>query len=466
MWCVYDVVIVGGGIAGLAAAHALGTRPGVLLLDGAATLGGKLRSADFGGVPVDDGAEQVLVRQPEALDLIRAVGLGETVVYPRTSSASVWTRGALRPLPTGTVLGVPADPVAVARSGLLSTAGLARAGLDLALPRTRFDEDIAVGAYVGARVGREVVDRLVDPLLGGVYAGRADALSLEATVPQLAPHVRRHRTLLGAARAARGATTREDGPVFAGLIGGLGRLPAAVVSVVRANGVEIRTDTMVRAIERTQDGYRLTVGAVPRAQHVHARHVVVAIPGAPAARLLNDVAPAAAAEIAGIDYASVVTVTLGYTGLTRRLEGSGFLVPAVDGHVIKAVTYLSTKWSHLADGPTLLRASVGRYGDEHDIQRDDDDIVADVHADLVNAVGVTGPPALSRVNRWGGGLPQYAPGHLDRVRRARGALPSGIVVCGAAYDGVGVPACVRSGQSAALRLREWSGDRSSQTEGA
>jgi oxygen-dependent protoporphyrinogen oxidase len=180
------------------------------------------------------------------------------------------------------------------------------------------------------------------------------------------------------------------------------------------------------------------------------------------------VAPAAAAEISGVDYASVVTVTLAYSGPLTGMSGSGFLVPAVERRLTKAVTFLSAKWSHLAGELTLVRGSVGRYGEEHDVQRDDGDLVAAVHADLVAAIGIERPPVLSRVSRWGGGLPQYATGHLDRVRRARAALPAGVVVCGAAYDGVGIPACVRSGQVAAAVLREWSGDRTSrpETEGA
>ena len=458
----YDVVIVGGGIAGLTAAYELRGTGRVLLLESSPQLGGKLRTADFGGTPVDEGAEQVLVRTPEAVDLMRAVGLGADVVHPQTSAASVWTRGALRPLPGGTVLGVPADPVALARSGVLSPAGLVRAGADLLLPRTRFDGDVAVGRYVAARAGRELVDRLVEPLLGGVYAGRADSLSLAATVPQLAEQAWRHRTLLGAARAARAPAA--GGPVFAGLVGGLGRLPIAVADALRAAGVEVRTNATVRGVERARgDTFRLTLGPVPDAQMVEAHAVVVAVPATPAARLLDTVAPAAAAEIKAIDYASVATVTLGYAKLLHT-SGSGFLVPAVDGRVIKAATFLSSKWAHLQGALGIVRASVGRYGDEHDIHRDDDELIAAVHADLTDAVSLTDPPVVSRVNRWGGGLPQYAPGHLDRIRRARTALPVGVAVCGAAYDGVGVPACIRSGQAAATLLRQWARERTQRSE--
>jgi oxygen-dependent protoporphyrinogen oxidase len=182
--------------------------------------------------------------------------------------------------------------------------------------------------------------------------------------------------------------------------------------------------------------------------------VIVAVPARPAARLLSDVSSAAAELVGVLDYASVAVVTLAYRRADMpALRGTGFLVPAVLGRTTKAVTYASAKWAHL-DGNeiVIVRASVGRYGDEHVLQRADADIADAVGGDLAAAIGLRGAPIATRVTRWGGGLPQYAPGHLDRVRRARSALPERLVVCGAAYDGVGIPACVRSGRAAAEAL--------------
>jgi protoporphyrinogen/coproporphyrinogen III oxidase len=229
----------------------------------------------------------------------------------------------------------------------------------------------------------------------------------------------------------------------------------------------VRPGAPVRALEQTTSGFRLTLGPVPAEQYVETRTVVLAAPATPTSRLLHDIAPAAAAEVAAIEYASVAIVTLGYADVGRPLDGSGFLVPAVEGHTTKAVTFLTTKWAHLDGASTLLRASVGRYGEQQDIQRDDAELVDVVHADLVSMLGLPTRPVLSRVTRWGGGLPQYAPGHLDRVRRIRAALPAGVVVCGAAYDGVGIPACIASGQEAAAVLREWLRERrTDEAEGA
>lgn len=444
------VAVVGGGIAGLSAAHELHRRRPdvrVVVLEQSGAVGGKLRSSEVGGVVVDEGADSLLRRVPHAVRLAHEVGLGEQLVSPRTGAASVWTRGALRPLPGGTVLGVPADLSALARSGLLTARGLNRVPLDLVLPGRPVVDDVAVGALVARRLGREVVDRLVDPLLGGVYAGRADELSLQATLPQLAGPLTRSGSLLRAARASRPVGGPAVGPVFAGLPGGLGTLPAAVV---RSSGAEVRLGTTVRSLVRRPGGWRLITGSAadPRVLDVDA--VVLAVPAAPAARLLAGVAPSAAADAGATAYASVALVTLVLDGPAPGI-GSGYLVPAVEGRTTKAVTFTSRKWAHVGGRPGVVRASVGRAGEEADLQRDDDELAAVVLRELAEAVGPVPPVLGARVTRWGGGLPQYAVGHLDRVRRVRTALAAlpGLAVAGAAFDGVGVPACVGSGREAA-----------------
>ena len=226
---------------GLAAARALtgGTRQGhrtvrVTLLEASGRVGGKLRVSDLAGVPVDEGAESLLLRRPEAVDLARTAGLGPDLEDAATTTAAVWSRGGMHPLPRATVMGVPGDLRALATSGLLTGRELARVPVDSWLPRTRMAEDVSVGRFVTARLGRAVVDRLVEPLLGGVYAGRADELSLEATVPQLAGYARQERSLLAAARASRAAADAagQDGAVFGAPRGGVGRLPDAVARVV------------------------------------------------------------------------------------------------------------------------------------------------------------------------------------------------------------------------------------------
>jgi len=460
----YRVAVVGGGIAGLAAAWFLardgGDRVAVTVFEGSPLIGGKLRVGEVAGVPVDAGAEAILARRPEGIALARAVGLGADLVTPATTRAGMWVRGVLRTLPAGQVMGVPADLSAVARSGILSRRGLARAALDRLLPRTPgVDGDVAVGRYVGARLGREVVDRLVEPLLGGVYAGRADLLSFDATMPQLAEAARRDRSLLHAAgRVLAAAPSQDATPVFAGIRGGVGRLPAAVA---RACGAEVRLDATVRELSQTDRGWRLTVGPARAPESVEADAVVLAVPAHASARLLDEVVPSAAAELDAIEYASVALVSLAYPRAAFRqpLVGSGFLVPAAEGRLVKGATFASAKWPWVAEAAgdlVVVRLSVGRHGEPADLQRDDEELARLAAADLAAAVGVSGRPVQARVTRWGGALPQYAVGHRDRVRRIRaavGAVP-GLAVCGAAYDGLGIPACIASAEAAATRILE------------
>jgi oxygen-dependent protoporphyrinogen oxidase len=433
------VAVVGAGVAGLAAALEVQRAGGTaIVLEASGQVGGKVRLSEVGGQTVDEGADSMLRRVPEGVDLAAAAGL--ELVSPASGAASIWTRGRLRPLPGGTVMGIPADLAALARSEVLSATGLAKVPLDLVLPGSPVQQDISVGELVTRRLGREVVERLVDPLLGGVYAGRADLLSLQMTLPQLWPAVQRHRSLLRAAGEARGVPV--PGPVFAGIAGGLGHLPPAL-----AAGLDVRLRTTVRGLSRTPTGWRVETGSAADPAHLDVDAVVLAVPAAPAARLLAGIVPVD--ELGRISYASVAVVTLVLEGPSPG-TGSGYLVPAVEGRVTKAVTFASRKWDR--PGPAVVRASVGRVGEEIDLQRDDDELVAVVRDELDAAVGPL--PALidSRVTRWGGGLPQYAVGHLDLVARLRAVLPPGLAVAGAAYDGVGVPAVARSGQQAARRL--------------
>ena len=454
-----QVVIVGGGIAGLAAAFFLTDAPvSVTVLEGSPRLGGKLSVSELAGAAVDEGAEALLARRPEGTGLIQAAGLGGQLATPGTSEARIWSRQQMRPLPGRQVMGVPADLDDLARSQLLSAPGLARAREDLLLPATERAGDVAVASYVAARFGQEVVDRLVDPLLGGVYAGRPDQLSFEATLPTLAAESGRHTALSQAAAALLPpAPPAPAGPaaaaaMFTTLTGGLGSLPAAVAA---ASGAKVRTSSMARELARTPAGWRLTAGSAHDPSYLDADAVVLAVPAAPAGRLLAS-AGGAAAELAGIGYASMVIVTLAYPAdrFPQPPAGSGYLVPAVDGHPVKAVTFSSVKWPHLqaaAPGLVFVRCSLGRVGEEALLQRDDAELAGLAAADLAAATGVRGRPAAVRVTRWGGALPQYTVGHLGRVARIRAAVARqpGLAVCGAAYDGLGIPACIGTARGAA-----------------
>ncbi len=431
-------MVVGAGIAGLTAARDLAATHQVLVLEGSPVIGGKLRLASVAGVSVDVGAEAMLNRRPEGVDLARELGLD--VVHPSSATSRILSRGALRPLPRS-LMGVPFDVDEAAASGVLSEAGVARLRAEVVTP---VDVDVSVGDLVADRLGDEVVDRLVEPLLGGVYAGRARRLSAAATVPQLLAMARR-----GSLLDQAGAVPPSDVPVFAGLPGGMGRLPDAV-----ATGLQVRTDAPVRELRRDGAGWALTVGSTHAPETVLASHVVLAVPAAPTARLLGESAPEVAAEIDGIESASVAVVTLAFPleaidGLSDR---SGFLVPPVERRAIKASTFSFAKWDWVraAGGEhAVVRTSLGRLGEERTLQASDETLVARSLADLSDLAQITAVPVDTHVQRWGGGLPQYAVGHLTRIARVRSALPPGLAVCGAWCDGVGIPAVIASARRAA-----------------
>jgi protoporphyrinogen/coproporphyrinogen III oxidase len=414
----------------------------VLVLEGAPVVGGKLRLARVAGAEVDVGAESMLARRPEATGL--ATELGVDVVHPSSGSAQLWTRGRLRPLPR-TLLGVPLDLESLAASGVLSDDGLARARNETVQPVE--DRDVSVADLLGSRLGPEVVDRLAEPLLGGVYAGHASHLSARAAMPQVVTLLREHGSLLAAAAAVPPAT---DEPVFAGVEGGLGRLPRLL-----AVGLDVRTEAPVRELTRAAAGFRLTVGSAHSPETVETERVVLATPAPPTARLLSEVAPEAARGLGRVEYASVAIITLAVAELEIG-SSSGFLVPSVDGRRIKATTYSFNKWAWVgaACGPRILRASIGRHREEASLQATDDELVGRVAGDLGLATGQAIRPVDAHVQRWGGALPQYAVGHLDLVDRIRAAVTvvPGLELCGAAYDGVGIPAVIGSARRAAASV--------------
>lgn len=448
-----DTLIIGGGVAGLVAARSvLRDRPDarVVVLEGSGQVGGAVRRATLAGHLVDVGAESMLARRPEAVDLVDALGHGQDLVAPAMTAASLWTRGRLVPLPKAQVMGVPTDPTAFV--DVLTDAERERARVARPWPSGAVTQDVSVGDYVGARLGRAVVDRLVDPILGGVYAGNADRLSLRATMPALWEVAQADAPLSTLARPA----TEPTRPVFAGLVGGVGRLPELLAEDVIARGGTISLRTMARGLRREGSGWAVTVGPTIEESVVRARSVVVAVPAANAARLLQQVAPGAADALGTVETASSVVISLAVRRRTApTFSGSGFLVPAVDGRPIKAATFSANKWAWTAAlDPDLfvLRASIGRAGEAATLQRDDDTLVTQAIGGLQDALGAPlGDPIDVHVQRWGGGLPQYAVGHVElvgRVRRSVGEHP-GLAVAGATYDGVGIPAVVASAQTAA-----------------
>ncbi len=472
------VVVVGGGISGLAVAWRVhqglarrGRTSPVLVLEQSPRTGGVLRRGWLSGGPaalrlkVDLGAESLLARRPEALDLISELGLQEDLVHPRTSRAAIWSRGALHPMPPGTQMGVPSDVRTL--GGLLTDEEVALAAGERgrAMARLGPDDDLDVAALVAGRLGAAVVDRLVDPLLGGVYAGRADRLSVRATLPSLWPAARDGTSLLDAVAVALPAAGTAQGPVFAGLRGGVGRLAEVLEHRLRDAGVPIATRACVQQLRPAPgggSGWQVLLGPAGQGPTIEARAVVLAVPAPSAGRLLSTVETSAAAELAGIEVASMALVTVllppgTLDGAGAAAELSGVLVPAVEGRVVKAMTFSSRKWQWVheaAGGHDVLRMSVGRAGDPGDLRRSDEDLVRASVDDAAHLLGCRLPVLGSLVTRWGGGLPQYEPGHLALVDRVQSAVGShaGLAVAGSAWGGVGVPACLATADAAAERV--------------
>ncbi|MDQ3476804.1 MAG: protoporphyrinogen oxidase [Actinomycetota bacterium] len=447
------LVVIGAGITGLAAAFEHHRRhPGdqVTVLEAADRVGGKLHAIEFAGHRYDVGAEMVLAVVPEALDLIDAIGLTVDLVHPSTTSAAIVVNGRHHPIPTGTVLGVPASVEDLVGSELFSPVSLARIRAEPDAPGPAMTGDESVGGFLRPRLGDELVDLLIEPLLGGVYAGRADALSIRATMPALAQALEREPSVLRAA-----ASIRRDpgaGPVFATLRGSLAAFAEALVDRC---GAQVRLRTTVRAVRRTPAGYLIECGPASAARSIEADAVLIAVPPRNAARLLGPLAPDAADALAEIPQASMAILALGWASPQPSLPpGSGLLVPPSTGGLVKAVTISSNKWQHLSGQGVLVRASVGRTGEERALQRSDADLLAAAGQEVRELLGLQGAPTAGSVTRWGGGLPQYTVGHLDRIATVRAAVsqvPS-LAVAGAAFDGVGVPACIRSAYAAVEAL--------------
>lgn len=494
------VVVVGGGIAGLAAALRLlelarshGASLDVRVIEAARRVGGKIQTERVGGFVIEQGPDSLVTSKPHGLQLVRHLGLEDDLVAPGPAAGRTFIvhRGRLRPMPQGFSLGVPQSVRALWAASLFSLGGKLRASLEPWLPPRRDGADESIAAFLRRRLGREVADRLAAPLLAGVASGDPESLSIQATFPQLVRLEREFGSLMrGMARRQRssGANGPDRDPAsrtapdgergrrppdarrspFVTLRGGLGRLPVEVARRIVALGGRIVPGTRVVAMEAVPAG---AAGGRPAAYRVHAADggretvdgVVLAVPAWAAAALVEPFLPAVAERLAAIPYKSTAVVALAYPQeRAGRLDGSGFIVPLDEQRFVTACTWVSSKWPGRAPpGMALLRAFVGRPG-EDPLVLPDEELVGRVRADLAELAGVVGEPALVRVYRWPRAMPQYPVGHLERMAAVRAALQEHprLVLAGAGYFGVGVPDCIRQGEAAAEALWQALQDRS------
>lgn len=447
-----ELRVVGGGIAGLAAAwEGIGQGRAVTLLEASGRVGGLIRTSaidlpDGASLTIDEAADAFLARVPDAVELCRELGLEDLFTEPAAERAMVWTPEGLKWFPTDTVLGVPLDIGALEASGLLDGEGLDQVRSEAGRADPALQVDTSVGALLRSRFGDQLVDRVVGPLVGGISAGDVDSMSVRACTPQLAEAAASPGSLSEHLATARASA--PGGPVFHGLEGGTQLLTDALAAELEARGAQILTGHAAQ---------RLSSADLESADHV------ITTPAAVASELLAEVSPSASALLARIPTASVVLVTYVFdtsrTGVREAVEpgASGFLVPRDAGLLMTAVSWGSNKWRHWNDGHHLVvRASAGHSRDAHVEEMTDDEVAGAILADLGATTGLEAEPVAVRVSRYTDGFHQYGVGHLELVERIEAALAEEtggrVVLAGAAYRGVGIPACIRQGRGAVRSL--------------
>lgn len=471
-----SVVIVGGGIAGLAAAWELSgasegpdeSTPRIELLEASARVGGALLSDEFAGRVVDFGPDGFLARRPEAVALARELGLEDQLEPIASSGASIWLKGALEPLPTGLVLGVPTNAQA-----LKSLKGLSRSSRwstwrdEHAPHKLKVTEDVSIGMILRTKLGGELTYQLIEPMVGGIQAGRVDELSAQAVFPALFEAAQRGGSLMKALRTspegAHSGPTAERvlGPLFMSLTSGVGSLAEELERQLRERGVVIRTSTPVTALRPTPSGsYPWEVDTADTSTGASA--IILATPAPMAGRLTSNL-DEHLAGLSSVNSAGAAMVTFVFSSADSELPatGTGVLIPLAsewneDIMMTTAITFLDRKWPHLRrEGEIILRAHVGRIDDRRSEVLGDEALIERVRQEITTVLGRVGPALHARVQRWPQGLPQYYVGHQELVARARRALaPYAIRLAGSAYDGVGIPASIGSGRRAAREVRE------------
>ena len=445
------VVVVGGGIAGLTAFRQVQKQQpdvDVVLLEASPHLGGKIRTTNFLGRPIDEAADAFITRVPWGVELCEELGLDSFLISPSTSSAYVLVDGVLRKLPAGLVLGVPTKLLPLMRSRIVGPLAAIRAGFDRFLPDDWPGDDESVGGLIRRRMGDQIAERLVDPLLGSISAGDTDHLDAALGAPQLETAARRNRSLIIGLKEQAKASAHGQTPIFLGFENGMGHLVETLVNSV--GDADIRTNTPVTAITRNTGNFVVTTNQ----SSIECDAVILATPAHQAAHLLASCQPAAD-RLSSIEHASVAMVTMGFkrTDVGHPLDGSGMLIPRSEGLLTTAASWGSSKWPHWADEEhAILRVSAGRAGDTRALALDDNELVETLLTEVANILEIEGDLVEWRVSRWIDAFPQYAPGHdrlVAAIERDLRSEMSGLFLSGAGYKGIGIPACINQGNQSA-----------------
>jgi oxygen-dependent protoporphyrinogen oxidase len=450
-----DVIIVGGGIAGLATAYELHQR-GVRfrLLERASRPGGVILTEQIQDFTFDAGPDALLIQKPAAITLCRELGLGDRL-FPTSEprAAFILREKTLHPLPESSVLGIPRNVSALAATRLFSMAGKARMAAELFIrPRTDGAGDESIASFIGRRFGAEAVTYLAEPLLAGIHAGDVNRLSMRALFPRFLEAERKHGSVLRAFRQIR--QPKSSNGAFMSLPGGLEEIVDALVRALPADSISLNAG--VAAVDRDSE-FRV---ALDSGERLNARSVVVCTPAFAAATLVDRLDPNLASLCAQVLYASSATVTFGYRreDVAHPLRGSGFVVPRVEKTTIMAGSWISSKWrSRAPEGRVLLRAFVGGARDPEVMSRTDGELVSAAQGELGRLLGIRGEPLFSKLHRWDRANAQHDVGHLDiiaAIDRRLAALP-GLFVTGSGFRGVGVPDCVADARATGAQVAQW-----------
>jgi len=464
------VVIVGGGITGLATAHALeraGEPCAVRLLEAAPQLGGNLVTVRHNGFTIDGGPDSWVATKPHATRLAREIGLGDELVGTDPSSRRVYIawQNQLHPMPEGLVLGIPTEWRPFADTDLFGLDTKLRALLEPLVPKKSFagDDDESISSFLSRRLGADIAERVAGPLLGGIFAGDPEQLSVRACVPQLVEAEQRYGSLVLAMRALRAERKEKpplggelDGSTFISLKRGIGDLVTNVAH--RLRDAELFTSRSATRIEALPAGDPRGRWAVETpAGPLHADDVALTLPAHASAGLVTTFDPTLAAMLEGIPYVSTATIFLAYRkhDVRHPLDGSGFLVPRGENRPILACTFVSSKWEDRApSGQALLRIFVGGAHGEHLLARDDEGLVRIAREQVLDLLGIDRAPVFTRVFRFDKKSPQPTVGHLTRVARLqeRVARHPGLHVAGNGLGGTGIPDSIKQGEDLAAQI--------------
>ncbi len=460
------IVIVGGGLSGLVAAHRIHTQTAksadpvdLVLLEAKDRVGGAIWTEHVDGFLLEGGADSFITNKPAALNLCKELGLGDQLIGPDATNrrSFVVRNGKLLPVPEGFVLMAPRKLGPIITTPILSFRGKLRMLMDLIRPRRNDDADESLASFVKRRLGREALERLVQPLVGGIYTADPNELSVKATLPQFVEMERKYGGLIRGAFAEMKKTKNADRTasgarygLFASLIDGMETLPRALAASLPPG--TIRTNSPVRRVSRSDTGGWLVepLDGPP----IEATGVILATEAHASARMVDALDPELALHLRSIPYASsaIVIATYKRDQVSHPLDGFGVVVPTIENRRILAISFTSVKFPGRAPKDSvILRIFVGGATQPELFDLDNGAIEALACSEASQLLGITGPPIFTRVSRHPRAMPQYTLGHLDRVAtiRTRAALHPNLVLAGNAFDGVGIPDIVKSAQTVA-----------------